>query len=150
MDVAKYMIDSFFRTESIIEITLVNWWICSFVTLWQVQVEIKYSYIQFGPVTTLYSFNSSGSWNTLPKLYFYIFVLSLMKQHGFLGQLQILSSAWIYKTEIMGEINQVVPNLISESISGRRKSRWSNMEADIPALWCIWRLIVINKKCNQL
>lgn len=128
----------FYRTESIIEITLVNWWICSFVTFWQVQVEIKYSFIQFGPVTTLY------------QNYFYIFVLSLMKQHGFLGQFQILSSAWIYETEIMGEINQVVPNLISESISGRRKSRWSNTEADIPALWCICRLIIINKKCNQL
>jgi len=33
----------------------------------------------------------------------------------------------------MGDINQAVPNLISESISGRRKSRWNITEADIPA-----------------
>lgn len=40
----------------------------------------------------------------------------------------------IIEREIMGEINQVVPNLIAESISGRKKSRWSVTEADIPAL----------------
>ncbi len=114
------MIDSFFGTESIIKITLVIWWICSFGTfLAEVQVEIKYSFIHSFSLALWPHFTHLilQDPEILYQNYFYIFCTFNHEAAWVLGT---IPSAWNYETEIMGEINQVVPNLISESISGEK------------------------------